>query len=337
MKQLLIINQRPREIPAKEIKDDLAKKVMTKQGYDFVGHQAAAKVCTWTKQGLTNSGYCYKQKFYGIRSHRCVQMTPTQTCNHACTFCWRDLNSHTSISMGEQIDDPVEIVDGCIASQTKKLLGYGGNAKTDMKKFLDSKKPLHFAISLNGEPTIYPKLNELIMELKRRNISSYLVSNGTFPERLERLYDENAFPTQLYISVDAPNRELFNKIDQPLAKNYWDKLLTTLKLLPKFREKTRTTLRFTLIKHHNMINPDQWAEIIKISNPLFVEVKGYMWVGYSRERHEVKDSPLHEEVKEFAEEICKYSGYKIIDEQPVSRVVLIMKEDYDGRIMKFDD
>ena len=337
MKQLLIINQRPREIPAKEIKDDLAKKVMTKQGYDFVGHQAAAKVCTWTKQGLTNSGYCYKQKFYGIRSHRCVQMTPTQTCNHACTFCWRDLNSHTSISMGEQIDNPVEIVDGCIASQTKKLLGYGGNAKTDMKKFLDSKKPLHFAISLNGEPTIYPKLNELIMELKRRNISSYLVSNGTFPERLERLYDENAFPTQLYISVDAPNRELFNKIDQPLAKNYWDKLLTTLKLLPKFREKTRTTLRFTLIKHHNMINPDQWAEIIKISNPLFVEVKGYMWVGYSRERHEVKDSPLHEEVKEFAEEICKCSGYKIIDEQPVSRVVLIMKEDYDGRIMKFDD
>ncbi len=345
MEQLLTIQKKPEKNHKQEIdlevspfkqREDLAKKAMIKQGYDFVGNHAAAKVCTWTKNDLIGKGTCYKNKFYGIQSHRCVQMTPTQTCNHACTFCWRDLNSHTSISMGSDIDDPVHIVDGCIKSQTSKLNGYGGHQLTDWKKYLNSKKPLHFAISLNGEPTIYPKLGELIKELKRRNITSYVVSNGTFPERLEKLYDEDAMPTQLYISVDAPNEELFNKIDQPLTKDCWNKLVKTLKFLPIYRQKTRTTLRFTLIKHHNMLYPEQWAEIIKISDPMFVEVKGYMWVGYSRERHELSDSPLHEEVKAFAQEICKYADYKLIDEQEVSRVVLIMKEDFQGRIMKFE-
>ena len=329
--ELLSINSSPKE------QEDLAKKAMIKQGYDFVGNHAAAKVCTWTKRGLSGKGVCYKQTFYGIRSHRCVQMTPTQTCNHACTFCWRDLNSHTSISMGEDIDDPKQIVEGCIKSQNQKLIGFKGNHDINQELYKESNKPLHFAISLNGEPAIYPKLGELIQELKSKNISSYVVTNGTFPERLEELYNKDQLPTQLYISVDAPNEELYNKIDQPLTPEFWNKFVQSLKLLPELKKKTRTTLRFTLIKNHNMCNPEQWAEIIKISQPLFVEVKGYMWIGYSRERHERQDMPSHEEVRAFTGKICKHSGYKYIDEQEVSNVVLIMKEDFEGRIMRFEE
>ena len=46
--------------------------------------------------------------------------------------------------------------------------------------------------------------------------------------------------------------------------------------------------------------------------------------------------PLHTEVKAFAEEIMKYSEYKIIDEKADSRVVLLMKHDIPDRIMKFE-
>ena len=69
---------------------------------------------------------------------------------------------------------------------------------------------------------------------------------------------------------------------------------------------------------------------------MFVEVKAYMWVGMSRERLEQHNMPLHEEVKQFALEIAKHSNYKIIDEHEPSRVVLLMKEDFEGRVMKFE-
>ena len=85
-----------------------------------------------------------------------------------------------------------------------------------------------------------------------------------------------------------------------------------------------------------MIYPEQWADIIKLSAPMFVEVKAYMWVGMSRERLEQVNMPTHEEIKNFALEIAKFADYKLIDEHEPSRVVLLMKEDSKERIMKFD-
>ena len=69
---------------------------------------------------------------------------------------------------------------------------------------------------------------------------------------------------------------------------------------------------------------------------MFVEVKAYMWVGYSRERLEQKNMPEHNEVKEFALEVAKHADYKLIDGHEPSRVVLLMKEDFEGRVMRFE-
>jgi tRNA wybutosine-synthesizing protein 1 len=60
-----------------------------------------------------------------------------------------------------------------------------------------------------------------------------------------------------------------------------------------------------------------------------------MFVGASRQRLSIENMPRHHEVREFAQQICDHCDYKIIDEQPSSRVVLLMKKDFDGRIMKF--
>jgi len=308
--------------------------ILKRQQYEVVGNHSRVKTCHWTKSDLRGEGGCYKSKFYGINSHQCVQMTPTFTCNNACVFCWRDLRYHTEPAMQTGIDEPQDIVEGTIQAQKKLLSGFGGNEKTESKKFERAMNPQHVAISLDGEPTMYPKLKELIKEYKKRNFSTFVVSNGLLPERIKDLLEES--PTQLYISVDAPNEELFNIIDRPIIKDAWQGLYKTLSMLPGLKKKTRTVLRFTLIKGMNMSEPEQWAEIIKLSQPMFVEVKAYMWVGMSRERLEQKNMPVHDEVKQFALEIAKHAGYKLIDEHEPSRVVLLMKEDFEGRVMKFE-
>jgi len=310
------------------------KLMLKNQHYEVVGKHTRVKTCHWTKSDLRGEGGCYKNKFYGINSHQCIQMTPTFTCNNACVFCWRDLRYHTEPAMEGGIDEPADIVEGTIEAQKRLLSGFGGNEKTSNQKFERAMQPQHVAISLDGEPTLYPRLTELIKEYKKKNFSIFVVSNGLLPERIKKLLEEP--PTQLYISVDAPNEELFNIIDRPIIKNAWQGLCKTLSMLPKLREKMRTVLRFTIIKDMNIVYPEQWAEIINISNPMFVEVKAYMWVGMSRERLEQANMPTHEEVKQFAVEIAKYADYKLIDEHEPSRVVLLMKEDFEGRVMKFE-
>ncbi len=310
------------------------KLILKKQQYEIVGNHTRVKTCHWTKSDLRGEGGCYKNKFYGINSNQCIQMTPTFTCNNACVFCWRDLRYHTEPAMENGVDEPVEIVEGTIKAQKILLSGFGGNEKTSKEKFEKAMKPQHVAISLDGEPTLYPRLTELIREYKKKKFSTFVVSNGLLPERIEKLLEEP--PTQLYISVDAPNEELFNIIDRPIIKNAWQGLMKTLAMMPKLRDKMRTVLRFTLIKGLNMLYPERWAEIIRLSNPMFVEVKAYMWVGMSRERLEQENMPTHEEIKQFALKIAKYADYKLIDEHEPSRVILLMKEDFEGRVMKFD-
>ena len=309
------------------------KKDLEKQGYRIVGEHSAIKVCLWSKKSLREQGMCYKQKFYGINSHRCVQMTPSLPfCTLRCTWCWRDIE-HTLPKWIGKTDSPKEIIQGCIKEHVKLLQGFGGNEKTSRKKYSESQKPMHFAISLAGEPTLYPELPELIKELKKQKISSFLVTNGTSPDMLEKLKKNP--PTQLYITLPAPNEEEFKKNCSPLIKGAWKKILESLIIMKQLKKKTRTTIRLTVAKKVNMLNPEGYSELIKIAEPMFLEVKAYMHVGYSKKRLEYEHMPLHDEIKDFAQQIAKYTGYNIVDEQPISRVVLLMKKDRKDRKLKF--
>lgn len=315
----------------KEMASDVMKKHLEKQHYKIVGTHSACKLCTWTKRSLRDSGFCYKEQFYGIRSHLCCQMSPSLQCMNFCVFCWRDLVTPTGSNWKWEIDKPEDITNGCIKAQRKLLSGFGGFDGANKKKLKDAQEPMHFAISLTGEPTLYPKLNELIKLLHSKGKTTFIVTNGMLPDKLRVLTP----PTQLYISVDAPNKELFKKIDRSLFNDGWERLQESLRVLKTMKKNTRTTLRFTLIKGMNMVDEEGWSDAIKISEPLFVEVKAYMYVGSSRQRLAIENMPRHPEVKEFAEKIGKLCGYKIIDEKENSRVVLLAKEDFEGRVMKF--
>jgi tRNA wybutosine-synthesizing protein 1 len=307
---------------------DAYKKLLEKQQYELIGEHSAVKVCTWTKKSLRDEGVCYKEQFYGIKSHRCCQMSVTiNFCDMDCVYCWREHYNEPFTN----IDDPKELVEKAVAAQRKLLSGFGGLEKTNKKKLKEAQSPTQFAISLTGETLYYPKLNDLIKELKKKDCSVFIVTNGMLPEVLEKLEP----PTQLYVSLDSPDKALQEKLCKPLHKDCWERLMRSLDILKKLKSKTRTCLRITAIKGMNMIDPEGYAALIKRAEPNFVEVKAYMFVGASQLRLEIKNMPRHKEVKEFAEQIAKASDYKVIDEHPKSRVVLLMKEDLKERMMKF--
>lgn len=289
-------------------------------GYRFVGshNHAAAKICHWTKQSILDRGVCYKEKFYGIESHRCLQMAPAvPNCQQKCEFCWRDL-SYTQTQWDGEYDDPKTIIDEAIEAQNNLLCGFFGNDKANKEKLEESKTPTNAAISLAGEPMLYPEIDELIAEFNRRNFTTFVVSNGQCVDKLKNLENE---PYQLYLSLDAPTKKIYNEVCQPQISEGWDNLNQSLDTLASFN--SRTCIRTTCVKGRNMINPEKYGELIKKSNPDFVEIKAYMCVGSSRYRLTPDNMPTFDEVKSFAQKIGENCDKKIVNESEVSRVVLL--------------
>ncbi|ASJ10383.1 wyosine biosynthesis protein TYW1 [Thermococcus sp. P6] len=298
-----------------------------KQHYALVGRHSSVKLCHWLKESIKHNRFCYKQKFYGIHSHRCLQMTPvTAWCTHNCIFCWRPMESFLGTELPEPWDDPAFIVEESIKAQRKLLVGYKGMPGIDMKKFEEAWNPKHAAISLSGEPMLYPYMGNLVEEFHRRGFTTFIVTNGTVPERLEEMMREDKLPTQLYLSLTAPDLQTYNSVNVPMVPDGWERIKETLRLMKDVE--ARTVIRLTLVKGENMRNPEGYARLIKIASPMFVEAKAYMFVGYSRSRLTINNMPSHEEIRTFAEELVRHlPGYHIEDEYEASRVVLIMRDD----------
>jgi len=252
-------------------------------------------------------------------------MTPALFyCTQKCLFCWRAQSGDHRIKWDElklpAWDSPEEIVEESVKAQLKILSGYKGNFETNQKKFKEALTPRHAAISLTGEPTLYKHIGELIQAFHRRGFTTFLVSNGTAPSVLAKLSEE---PTQLYISVCAPDEETFKHVCRPQIPKAWEKLNQTLELLPSF--KCPTVIRITLVRGSNMRNIKGYAKLIEKANPTYIEPKAYMHVGFSRLRLGYEYMPSHPEIHKFATQIAKETGYNTIDESQESRVVLLSK------------
>ena len=252
-------------------------------------------------------------------------MTPALFyCTQRCLFCWRAQSGDLQIIWDEMRlpvwDAPEKIVEGSVKAQLRILSGYKGNSETNPQKFKEALTPRHVAISLTGEPTLYQHIGELIQTFHKRGFTTFLVSNGTAPSVLAKLNEE---PTQLYISVCAPNEEIFNRICQPQISKAWEKLNDTLELLSSF--KCPTVIRITLARGLNMESTGDYAKLIAKANPTYVEPKAFMHVGFSRLRLGYESMPDHQEVREFAGQIAKKTGYVMIDESRESRVVLLSR------------
>jgi tRNA wybutosine-synthesizing protein 1 len=321
------------------------KKILLKQHYSLVGRHSAVQICRWTKKSLRNEGFCYKEKFYGIQSHRCCQMTPSVIwCQNRCLHCWRAIE-HTLGTRIDEEDSPAEIINGCIEAQKKLLSGFkiDKNSKkkqlsrVNMKKWVESQEPMQFAISLSGEPTIYTKIGGLINELRRRGKTSFLVTNGLLPERILELKNKNQLPTQLYVSVNSSNEKEYKKFHRSCEKDAWKKLNSTLEILPSLS--CRSIFRINLIKDLNMDKKNilEFAELIKKAEPTFIELKGFMSVGFARQRLGYDRMPWHKDILEFAKNLVEESNkignnLKILDEHKESCAIVLGKNKNELRI-----
>ncbi len=290
-----------------------ARKTLTKQGYHIAAH-GAVKPCLWFNRSLRGGDQCYKHHFYGISSHRCVQMTPTLSCNQLCLHCWRPIDE--PIALPKDWIEPKELLDSLLREQQRFLSGYGGAATTDLSRLEEARHPAHVAISLMGEPTLYPYLDELIREIGRRGMTSFLVTNGTRPDVLENLN-----PTQLYLSLNASNEELYQHISNPSSSGLWEKIMESLSVLKD--APCRTVVRMTLVRRLNMANPELYSRLIEQAEPDFVEAKAYMHLGRSRARLSREAMPEHADILTFAGELSDSLGYKLEDDVPLSRVALL--------------
>jgi tRNA wybutosine-synthesizing protein 1 len=308
-------------------------KLLKRQKYRVAGKHSAVQICRWTKNSLTGKGECYKYQFYGIPSWRCCEISlATVWCDNRCLHCWRAIEATQGNKMPtKNIDSPKKIIEECVRGRKLLMSGFGGNNKLNDKRYKEAQEPSHFAISLIGEPTLYPKIGELVSELRKRGNTSFIVTNGLHPEVLKKLDKKKQLPTQLYISLNSSNKEEYDAWHKSSRKDAWKIYNKSLELMSKFTKKgKRTILRMTIARDMNIDQKHikEFAELIRKSGVLFVEVKSYMPLGYARARMGYDFMLTSPEVMKFSKALAKELGkaYGVLDEHYPSRICLVGKK-----------
>lgn len=307
--------------------DSNARSKLLKAKYGVYNH-SAVELCHWTKKSFAHEGDCYKRKFYGIPTHSCMEMTPAAlNCENRCVYCWRPTEFYDTLMMPEHlVDEPDAIVDNLIEERKRLLSGFFGHKKHDKKRLEESLFPQHYAISLSGEPTMYPKLPALIRYLRKlpATKSIFLVTNGQEPQMLDLLAEENSLPTQLYLSMNAADRLNFVRINRPRHHDAWERWQESLHFLS--RCDTRTVIRITLIRNRNFDREtiSGFSKLIPKANPHFIEIKSYMHVGLSTQRLQRQNMLEMQEIKDFSSILCEMlPGFNVMDESEISRIVVL--------------
>ena len=298
---------------------------LTKQGYKLIGSHSGVKLCRWTKSTLRGRGGCYNHTFYGLDSHRCMETTSCLACANRCVFCWRHHANPVGTKWKWLMDEPDFIAEEAIKNHCKMIKEFKGASGVINERYYEGMNVKHCALSLVGEPILYPKINVLIRKLHQKNISTFLVTNAQFPEAIKNLEPV----TQLYISIDAASEKSLKKIDRPLFKDFWRRLINSLKELSK--KDQRTVYRLTLVKSWNIDEIEGYAKLISIGDPDFIEIKGVTYCGTGKDtKLTMSNVPWHQEVISFVEKLVKYvsDDYEIASEHEASLCVLVAKKKF---------
>jgi tRNA wybutosine-synthesizing protein 1 len=150
---------------------------------------------------------------------------------------------------------------------------------------------------------MYPHISELLEELHRREISTFLVTNAQFPDAIKSLPPV----TQLYVSIDAATKDSLKAVDRPLFKDFWERFISSLRALKNKGQ--RTVYRLTLVKGWNMQEVKSYVDLIDIGTPELIEIKGVTYCGTSAASSlTMENVPWHEEVVAFATAIAEATG-----------------------------
>lgn len=250
-------------------------------------------------------------------------------------FCWRHHKNPVGTYWKWKEDDPYEIVDDAVNAHVKMIKETKGIPGVLPSRWKEAHTVRHCALSLVGEPIMYPRIDDLLGELHRRRISTYLVTNGQHPESIQSIRPI----TQLYVSVDAPTPESLDAIDRPLFKDAWQRLRKSLKCLKDKGQ--RTVARLTVVKGWNSDEIGGYAELVALGHCSLVEVKGVTFCGKSDASNlNMTNTPWHHEVvsltKKLQEELAALTAkggpnapplYGLACEHKHSCSVLLARED----------
>jgi tRNA wybutosine-synthesizing protein 1 len=264
-----------------------------------------------------------------------------------------------------EVDEATGLVHAAIEAHRgmiKEARGIQGAIPERVAEGMDVK---HCALSLVGEPIMYPQINAFVAELHRRRISSYLVTNAQFPDALRALCPV----TQLYLSIDAPTREQLQvraprphawrsagatahrraepsraplsrrsarrrpqAVDRPVFADFWERFLECIRILSERKE--RTVFRLTLVNEWNVSQIDAYADLVQLGQPDFVEIKGVTYCGKSDASPlTIKNCPFHEDVRKYAKDLeskIRALGldYGIASEHAHSNSMLLAKRSF---------
>jgi tRNA wybutosine-synthesizing protein 1 len=162
------------------------------------------------------------------------------------------------------------------------------------------------------------------------------VTTGQEPDMLRRLANEDALPTQIYLSTNASNRAMFMQVNRPRHRDAWERWQDSLHFLATVD--TRTVLRMTMIRGYNdgPEHAEEFAQLMQQGEPHFIEIKSYMHVGMSTQRLEMDSMLSMEEVRSYADMLReKMPAFSVMDESEISRIVVLQnKKRYVDRWIK---
>jgi tRNA wybutosine-synthesizing protein 1 len=188
-------------------------------------------------------------------------------------------------------DDPHFIVQQAVETHVQMIKEAKGIPGVRLDRWKEAHTVRHCALSLVGEPIMYPRIDELLADLHERKISTFLVTNGQHPTAIGTLRPI----TQLYVSVDAPTKQSLIEIDRPLFQDAWERLKQSLVGLKDKGQ--RTVARLTVVKGWNSDEVEGYAALVALGKVSLVEVKGVTFCGKSDASNlNMSNTPWHHEV-----------------------------------------
>ncbi|MBD3186660.1 radical SAM protein [Candidatus Bathyarchaeota archaeon] len=238
----------------------------------------------------------------------------------------RDHETYVLTPKNKSVEDPRIILSTCDVSE--------GKIRQTYKNALN---PSHAAISLAGEPMLYPKMQGLLGEFKRRSFTTFIVSNATLPDAIDSL---DTLPTQFYFTLPPPSSKLYKRIHRPVIPDSYNAILETLDMVESLS--CRTCLRITLVKGLNGLTSPSlisgYANLIKRANPDFVDIKGFAVearalrikkrLGMGGTGESIGESsafaPSFQDVMDFATQLSTAGNFPIVETSRKSRNVLLL-------------
>lgn len=138
----------------------------------FCFELCTTQLCTYGNHHIG----CYL--YLGITSYQCMEATPSLACANKCVFCWRHHKNPVGTEWRWKTDEPSYIVEQAVELHRSMINQMKGVPGVQAERLIEAFTVRHCALSLVGEPIMYPRINEMLKELHSREISSFLVTNA---------------------------------------------------------------------------------------------------------------------------------------------------------------